>query len=242
MDGKRLEDSYLNKDLDEIISRSPGWVIQRGISIMGFFFVLVVLSGSLINSPEINVYPCRLLAEYLPVQFSLKSFATLKKLHVYHGKLVHKGDVLFQWEDSSGQRFTVLSPITGVVQFASYPIEEIKKPEKRMLLYVQPIDSLFAAFYVDQETTRLLKRGQNAQIAIDGYPETIYGNLSGKVRIWDTVASGAKYFVKVYLVNSLTTDKNKVIPFNSEMHGTISIAVKKRRIISRITDNVMKWY
>jgi len=98
-------------------------------------------------------------------------------------------------------------------------------------------DSRQGGFYINasfnNEDTSRIRSGQIVWLLIKKYPPGIWGRINGRVQRIISADSNTGNVI-VQLQNSLVTDRNKSIPFQSGLSGDVFIVVKDISLLQRI--------
>ena len=111
------------------------------------------------------------------------------------------------------------------------------------LLTIVPQQGLQARIYVPNKDIGFVKTGQKAQVRVDAFPFTRYGELKGLVAQIgadalppDDTSSVYRFPIKLTLDKSFLQTKDNIIPLMSGMSITANLKLREKRVISLVSD------
>ena len=106
-----------------------------------------------------------------------------------------------------------------------------------------PQQGLKANVFIANKDIGFVKSGQSAQVRIDAFPFTRYGEITGNVDSIgadvlspDETASYYRFPVSISLSKSNLSSGNFVIPLRSGMSVTANLKLREKRLISLLSD------
>lgn len=90
-----------DEEVNDILERSPNWMVRSGSLIMLCLVVLLVVLSAIIKYPEIINAPVVLTAKNMPVELKSKKSGRIEKIFVENGSIVKKGDVIALLESTT---------------------------------------------------------------------------------------------------------------------------------------------
>lgn len=142
--------------------------------------------------------------------------------------------------DSWELMYVLKSPVSGKVTIGNYWSENqiVKAGDVIMSVVPEKIEKPFGKITLAMENSGKIKLGQKVNIKLSNFPGTEFGILVGKVHSVSLVPEQGNYYVKVELINGLTTIYNIQLPFMQEMTGNAEIITEDMRLIERIVDPI----
>ena len=111
------------------------------------------------------------------------------------------------------------------------------------ILTIIPQQGLKAQVFVANKDIGFVKKGQKAQIRVDAFPFTQYGELKGRVTQIgadalppDNKAAFYRYPVKLSIEQPFLINKDFKIPLRSGMAIKANLKLRDKRVISLISD------
>ncbi|WP_372932147.1 HlyD family secretion protein [Mariniphaga sediminis] len=145
---------------------------------------------------------------------------------------------LAAWE----QTFILKTPIAGQVTFTNFwsPNQYISLGNVVFTVVPNQEQTIIGRAIVPIAGAGKIETGQRVNIKLDNYPHIEYGIVSGQVvnisKVPVTTQEGAFYTAEISLVDDLTTNYDRELPFSQEMQGVAEIVTKDRRLIERLID------
>jgi multidrug resistance efflux pump len=133
-------------------------------------------------------------------------------------------------------KYLIVASETGKLQFTSYIQENTWVKAGQELFTIIPAQpSYFAELLAPQNNFGKVKRGQNVNIALNGFQRTEYGFLKGRVDYIPSVPyKDSIFIIKVNLPNSLVTNYNKKLVFTNNLSGTAEVITKDASLADRL--------
>lgn len=142
------------------------------------------------------------------------------------------------WE----QAFVLKTPIAGQVTFTNFWSVNQFVSAGNVVFNVVPENEqkIIGKATVPIAGAGKVEVGQRVNIKLDNYPYMEYGLLEGRITNISMVPvsneKGGYYTAEIELINNLTTNYKKELPFNQEMQGNAEIITKDRRLIERLVE------
>ena len=145
------------------------------------------------------------------------------------------------------QTYLITAPIAGKVSFAKIWSEQQFVNANEEVLTIVPYEGtgkIIGKAVLPIANSGKVRKGQTANIRLDGFPFQEYGVIKTSVSNISLVPvtlnsqEGESYLLEINLPDSLITTYDKVIPFRQEMQGTANIITEDRRVLERIFDRV----
>ena len=136
----------------------------------------------------------------------------------------------------------VIAPDSGIVFEPKARVDGVLNPGDTILTII-PQKGLKAKVYVANKDIGFIKTNQKAQIRVDAFPFTQYGELEGVVKQIgadalppNEEAQFFRYPVKINLNNSYLERSGIKIPLRSGMAITANLKLRDKRLISLLSD------
>ena len=136
----------------------------------------------------------------------------------------------------------VLAPTSGIVFEPKARVDGVIGGGDTILTII-PQQGLTAKVYVANRDIGFIKKEQKAQVRVDAFPFTQYGELQGKVKQIgadalppDEKAGFYRYSVKLSIDQPFLLHKGIKIPLRSGMAVTANLKLRDKRVISLISD------
>ena len=136
----------------------------------------------------------------------------------------------------------VLAPTSGIVFEPKARVDGVIGGGDTILTII-PQQGLTAKVYVANRDIGFIKKEQKAQVRVDAFPFTQYGELKGKVKQIsadalppDEKAGFYRYSVKLSIDQPFLLHKGIKIPLRSGMAVTANLKLRDKRVISLISD------
>lgn len=146
------------------------------------------------------------------------------------------------------QTYLIIAPITGKVSFSKIWSEQQFINANEVVLAIVPhkgVGKMVGKAILPVSNSGKVKKGQTANIRLNGFPYREYGILKAEVQdisLVPVTLSGQEgresYLLEIALPDSLVTTYGKHIPFRQEMQGEAQIVTEDRRVLKRIFDRV----
>lgn len=140
------------------------------------------------------------------------------------------------------QRFIVIAPEDGRIQYVSFLEENQMLTLGQELFYLVPREGqFFAEVAASQDNFGKVKLNQDVIIKLAGYPHHEFGTLKGQVAYIPNVPLGDSMFlIKVDLPNGLTTTYNKTLLYRSNLLGQAEIITDNQKLSDKILHRFYK--
>ena len=178
------------------------------------------------------------LKQQIQEQQVLKAETEQKLLAALKEKYDNLVNQLKAWE----QAFVLKTPISGQVTFTNFWSINQFVSAGNVVFNVVPENEreIIGKATVPIAGAGKVEVGQRVNIKLDNYPYMEYGLLEGKITnismVPVTTEKGGYYTAEIKLINNLTTNYKKELPFNQEMQGNAEIITKDRRLIERLVE------
>ena len=136
----------------------------------------------------------------------------------------------------------VIAPVSGIVFNPKARVDGVIRSGDTILTII-PQKGLKAEVFVANKDIGFIEKGQKAQIRVDAFPFTQYGELRGTVNQIgadalppDDKAGFYRYLVKLSINQPFLEHKGNKIPLRSGMAITANLKLRDKRVISLISD------
>ena len=170
--------------------------------------------------------------EVLKAEAGSQSLALLKERY---DNLINQ---LVSWE----QAFVLKTPIEGQVTFTNFwsANQFVNSGDVVFTVVPQKEQQIVGRAIVPIAGAGKIEEGQRVNIKLDNYPHMEFGIVEGKIanisKVTVNTERGAFYTAEIILINNLTTNYNRDLPFNQEMQGVAEVVTKDRRLIERLVE------
>ena len=133
------------------------------------------------------------------------------------------------------QRLT--APINGVVQqLAVHTVGGVVTPAQELMVIVPREGNLEIEAWVENKDIGFVDADQQAEIKVEAFPFTKYGNIDGKILHLSKDAvplenMGYVYEARVSMARSVVNVGNKMVNLSPGMNVTVEIKTGQRRVI-----------
>lgn len=137
-----------------------------------------------------------------------------------------------KWE----QTYLLSAPQSGYINFDKFwsRNQEIKSGDKVFAIVPKEQGRLVGKLQVPVSGSGKIKRGQQVNIKISGYPYLEYGILRGVVSNISLVANENFYTIELDLPSGLHSTMNTKFEFNGELDGIAEVITEKKSVAVRI--------
>lgn len=134
------------------------------------------------------------------------------------------------------QNYLLITPITGTVTFNRFwqKNQFIEAGSKVMAVIPENAGEIIGKVSVISVGIGKIKKGQDVNIKLDGYPYMEYGLLKAKVRNISLVPDDNKYTIEVELPHGLNTTLGILLDFPGELYGQAEIITENRSLGVRL--------
>jgi multidrug resistance efflux pump len=143
-----------NDDIQQILGRSPGWILQWGTIVVFFFIILLFALGWFIRYPDVVQAPAVIVTSQAPVRVVAPKSGTIAQLMIEEGARVEKGQALAILE--SAATYTDILDLQRFLQRWADDPDYIFEQPLPMGLQLGPIQPLFANFSQKRNDYQLL--------------------------------------------------------------------------------------
>ena len=140
------------------------------------------------------------------------------------------------------QRYIIVSPEKGRVEFISFLQENQLLNAGQELFFIQPPETnYYAEMKAGQAGFGKIKNGQKVLLKLDGYPSPEFGYIEGNVAYISNFPNEKDSFIaKVNLPNGLMTNYKRSIYFRNNLSASAEVITDDRRLIDRLFSQVEK--
>lgn len=134
------------------------------------------------------------------------------------------------------QRYIIISPENGRVEFVSFLQENQLLSAGQRLFFIQPPKTdYYAEMKAGQAGFGKIKNGQKVILRLNGYPSAEFGYIEGKVSYISSLPNERDSFMtKIDLPAGLTTNYKKSIFFRNNLLASAEVITDDRRLIDRL--------
>ena len=142
-----------------------------------------------------------------------------------------------QWE----YIYTFIAPISGKVTFLEYWSEnQFVSAGEELLVVLGNDDELVAKAMVPALGFGKVKKNQDVNIKLEGFPFEEYGTLNGTIKDISLIAVNGQYVVTIDLPNGLVTNYGITIDYMQDMSGIADIVTLDMRLLERFFYRLIK--
>ncbi len=151
---------------------------------------------------------------------------------------------LVSWEQS----FVLKTPIEGQVTFTNFwsANQYVNTGNVVFTIVPQKEQNIVGRAIIPIAGAGKIEEGQRVNIKLDNYPHMEFGIVEGKIANMSKVPVntelGAFYTAEIILINNLTTNYNRDLPFSQEMQGVAEVVTKDRRLIERLVEPLVSLF
>ncbi len=148
------------------------------------------------------------------------------------------------------ERYLVLSPITGTLEYLNFLREGMFVTSSAELFSVYPgSKAAIGELTIPSTGAGKVMVGQEVKIRLANYPYSEYGFIEGSVshvsamtkKVETSQGMETAYLVRVSLPHGMRTNYGKVLPLVTELSGVGDVVTKKRRLLERLFDNIQSY-
>lgn len=152
-------------------------------------------------------------------------------------------DHLKQWE----YKYVFVAPFDGKVEFLNFLVEDQYVQSGELLFGIVPKENAIVAhMFLPSSGAGKVRVGNRVSIKLDNYPYLEFGSVEGFIESISLITQTQRtetnpvetYLVRIELPNKLLTNYGESLGFKYEINGVADIAVKERRLIERLFDNL----
>ncbi len=136
----------------------------------------------------------------------------------------------------------VVAPADGIIFDSQATSEGVLEPGERILSIV-PQGGFYAEVFVTNKDIGYITIGQEADVRVDAFPFTRYGELNGKISHIGAealpptqIAPNYRFPIRIKLDESQLVSKDLIIPLKSGMSITSNLKLRDKPLISLISD------
>ena len=185
--------------------------------------------------------------EQLDVLYELQNQLTSLELDISRSKLDSQKNIgqmqnELKQSELQLQYQNVTSPVTGIIFDPKARTDGVLQPGETILTVI-PQKGLQALVFVPNKDIGLVEPGQSANVRVDAFPFTRYGELVGKISQIgadalppDQTAGFYRYPVKLSLQRAYLETNGVKVPLRSGMSVNANIKLRDKRLISLVSD------
>lgn len=134
------------------------------------------------------------------------------------------------------QRYIIISPENGRVEFVSFLQENQLLSAGQHLFFIQPPKTdYYAEMKAGQAGFGKIRNGQKVILRLHGYPSPEFGYIEGNVSYISNLPNERDSFIiKIDLPGGLTTNYKKSVFFRNNLSASAEIIADDRRLIDRL--------
>lgn len=142
------------------------------------------------------------------------------------------------------QQYVIVASETGRLEYTSFLQENQLVQAGQSLFFVQqPQSGYYAEMKAGQAGFGKIKNGQRVIIKLDGFPESEYGHIEGRVSLITGLPDGRDSFlIKVELPAGLQTSYNRQISFQNSLSASGQVITENRRLSDRFFSQVKQLF
>ena len=185
--------------------------------------------------------------EQLDVLYELQNQLTSIELDISMSKLASQKSIgqmqnELKQSELQLQYQNVTSPVTGIIFDPKAQTDGVLQSGETILTLI-PQTGLQALVFVPNKDIGLVEPGQSANVRVDAFPFTRYGELVGKISqigadalAPDKTAGFYRYPVKLSLKRAYLETNGVKVPLRSGMSVNANIKLRDKRLISLVSD------
>ncbi len=234
------KDFLRNKELNKIGSVSDAQLEKSETQFLQYNRQMEGLSNQIINN---NISIEQIKTQIADLKLNRADSQSDKTLNINQNLQSIQSEI-----DLWKQTYLITAPIAGKVVFSKIWSEQQFVNTNEEILTIVPSEGtgkIIGKAILPIANSGKVKKGQVANIRLDGFPFQEYGIIKGKVTsisLVPVVISNQQpeesYLLNIDLPKKLITSYEKEIPFRQEMQGTANIITEDRRVLERIFDRV----
>lgn len=181
------------------------------------------------------------LKQQIQEQEVLNSEAASQNIAILKERYDNLVNQMVGWE----QAFVLKTPINGQITFINFwsVNQFVNAGDVVFTIVPQQKQRIVGRAVVPIAGAGKVEEGQRVNIKLDNYPHMEYGIVEGRIsnisKVPVTTETGAFYTVEIALDAQLSTNYNRLLPFNQEMQGTAEIVTQDRRLLERLIEPVL---
>jgi HlyD family secretion protein len=159
-----------------------------------------------------------------------------KEMNQYRSDLDEAVQLLEVAVDQWKEKYLIESPVAGRITFTSFWSENQVINPGEVLATVIPEDPsrIIVRAKVPISGSGRVKKGQEVNIKLTGYPYMEFGVLKGRISLLSLVPVEESYIADIDLVNGMKSTYNIELGFKNEMTGTADIITDNSKLIYRL--------
>ena len=185
--------------------------------------------------------------QQLDQQYELESLLSSTELEIVRTKfeaekLIGQLESELKQAELQLQYQNIMAPATGVVFEPKASVDGVLRAGDTVLTII-PQQGLKAKVFVANKDIGFVKSGQKAQVRVDAFPFTRYGDLEGEISQIgadalppDQTADYYRFPVKLKLNKFFLENKGVRVPLRSGMSVTANLKLRDKRLISLLSD------
>jgi HlyD family secretion protein len=241
-DGDELQEEVADnhsEEIQEIIDRVPGWIINWGIAIFGGILIIFAVISMLITYPDMVKASIKIKSSESSGMITANVGGRLSKILVTSGEKVKKGQIL-ALVDSAGDTVHVhklVADQNGSVKFVSIIEEGYYLHNNEQAFIISPENAhFFGIITIPQNHINKIKLGQTVIIKLNGSTPQNGEALKGIISyIADVPDNRGLFSLKV----TLNAHSKQPVRINNWMTGQAEIVTENVSIASRIYNSII---
>lgn len=160
-----------------------------------------------------------------------------KELSQYRSILDESYNSLFEQLKQWKKKYIIEASISGTITFTKFWKEHqlIKEGESIVTIIPKQPSDIIGYASINMNGIGKVKKGQQVNIKLDGFPYMEYGTLKGTVVSVSMVPEGNKnYTANIELNRGMLSSYKKELQFTQQMEGSAEIITKDRRLLTSI--------
>lgn len=236
-----MDKDYLYEDMNprseevqEIMGRVPHWIVRRGIGLI-LFVILVLLVGSyFFRYPEKVTAEVRILSTVPSARIAVSEKGRIRSIFVYNSDTVHKGRLLAIVEhDADGVILTdsLVSPMDGVANTTRLYVEGSYAIPGEPIFVITPLRAGKLQAYGELTATEREKVRAGQRVLARRSARYGEGGVEGTVRSVSVIPNAeGKYFFDITFRNC----PSDAFPQGGETVTTAEIIVKEKCLLESL--------
>jgi hypothetical protein len=219
---------------NEIIGEPPRWIIRGGLAAVLIVWFMVIAFSMNLPVPDGVNSPVKIVPDVHPgFIINHVDSAVMTAARVSNHTPVHKAQELFIMNGRGKQVIT--SPKTGYISFEQYnsPGHVFRKGDT-IATVIDPQPTFYGYTQLSTDQGKTVRKGDEVNISLLGYPEAEYGYLTGTVNEVLDKENGEKCYIQIKIPGKLTTTFNKKIPVNAVIIGRSHFVFKGKSIFHHL--------
>jgi hypothetical protein len=142
-----------------------------------------------------------------------------------------------EWID----KYIIRTDIDGSASFTSTFYKNQTVHPNQVMGYIKPLDNYYyAKVTLAQSNFGRIDTGQKVLLRFEAYPYQEFGYVLGKIGYISNMPNDSSFKANVELLNGLTTNYGKHIPYKIGLNAQAIIIVKETRLLQRLYNSIFK--